>query len=235
MKPDVILTWPVHADYPLWRAQLHKMRSRLGEVLVVLSEHHVGEDLTEFLTEVLARDDVTILTAPARRNEDWRDTAVNAALDRSSAEWVWFTEQDFFIKDTTVFWNELERRAPLTPVLGVQDTEERVLHPCCLLTRRGLVEMTSRYFGSDPVDHFYTFTEELLMNTPAWGKISPLRWTHLAGLTQNHNLLDARRPDSEIYHPAELRAYLIACLESSEKLHPSWQAQAEEFVHTEYS
>lgn len=228
MRPDVLLTWPTNCDYPLWRRWLASERARFAQVLVAFSPHPGRYDYRDFVRGALADQFVTFLDTPWRGGEDWRDVAVNAMLDLSDTEWVWFTEQDLRIVDYR-FWRAVQVGADSgAALLGIQrDTR---WHPCCLFSRRDAVEQTSRYFGSEPVDHFYKFGREL----EQWGSFDLERWApegslrHMAGLSRNHQLLDEERYP-EVYKPDELAPYLRACL-SDGSCEPGWARQAESFL-----
>ena len=143
---DVIVAWPKPCDYPLWRQFIRDERERFGRVYVVFTEH-AGPDLSPFVRSVFP--DVTFIEA--RGEGDWRDVAVNAALDRSTAEWVWFTEQDLIAGP----WPDLTADA-----YGFPEGNGR-WHPASLFVRRSIIDRTRRYFGTPPVDHFWMFSQEL--------------------------------------------------------------------------
>ena len=207
MKPDIVVCWPRNCDYPLWRAFLDRERERFGEVIVVFTE--LGEaDYRPFLRSVLPAECHD--SPPVGR--DWRDTAVNYALDRSRAERVWFTEQDFTITDPALFWPQTDG-----PVVGIDAGDGRPFHPACLFVDRAVIERTSRYFGTPPVDHFYTFGREL----PEPHRYIEGGWTHRQGTSQNHTLIE-RGIDEGVYRRAEFRDYLRASLEADVPMEPRW-------------
>lgn len=204
-QPDAILTWPTHCDYPLWRCQLSSYRDRVGRVLVTFSEHNVRPDISEFVRKQLVPLDVTFI-GPVAGDGDWRDRAVNAALNLSDSDWVWFTEQDLLLYDVERFWQTVSLRAHAYSSIGSRRDDR--WDPACLFVRRDVVEQTSRYFGPEPIDHFYKFGNE----------VSDISWTslldighdgfkHLAGLSQNHTLLLQGEYERGIYHPNEFAAY----------------------------
>jgi hypothetical protein len=214
VKPDVIVCWPRNCDYPLWRAFLRAERSRFGEVYIVFTELGIA-DYRDF---VRSQVDATCLDSPERDGRDWRDVAVNAALDRSSAERVWFTEQDFLITDPERFWPQV--RGPLS---GIDVGDTRPLHPACLFASRDLIERTGRYFGTPPVDHFYTFGTELVALAKPHLILSG--WRHDQGTSQNHTLLE-RGEEAGINRRERYRRYLADCLRAGVPLQPDWAARA---------
>jgi hypothetical protein len=230
VKPDAILTWPVACDYPLWRRQLREQRDHLARVIVVFSEHHVG-DLSGFVREQMSDLDVEFYP-PEESRGDWRDRAVNAALDLSDAEWVLFTEQDFLVHRPLEFWHAI--RYSMRPhdrfeALGWREGDR--WHPSFLLVRRAVVDSTTRYFGSDPVDHFWTFGKELDALVDVC-EIIPTEgqqvFSHQAGLSDNHRLLESGGEPN--YHPEEFADYLRRCLNSGEALKSGWAEYARGYV-----
>ena len=218
MTPDVIVCWPWTCDYPLWRKFIAENRHRFAKVLVAFTTNTQGPtDYRSFVRDALGG---TVETFDAPTDGEWRDRAVNAALDRSTAEWVWFTEQDLFVKDER-FWDYLNPTWSEAIVGWVDETPR--LHPSCLLVSRWCIERTSRYFGPDPIDHFYTFSEELQGTRyaiPVDGT-----WEHLQGLSHNHYLMDTGQPVT--FKPDRFRRYLQDCLMSGVLLEPRWRERAE--------
>jgi hypothetical protein len=87
---DLIVAWPNNCDYPLFRKFIRDNRDRFNRVFIVITEANRKENYANFLTEVMHRDDVDFIFRPTQMNRDWRDDAVNEALDRSKSQWVWF-------------------------------------------------------------------------------------------------------------------------------------------------
>ena len=214
MKPDVIVCWPRSHDYPLWRRFIRDNRWRFGRVLVAFTEHP-GDDLSAFV-----RDNLDAEWVHASPVGDWRDAAVNAALDASDAEWVWFTEQDFIIKDPKAFWQSVA--VARTQAIGFVEPDSGRWHPACLFVRREAIDQTSRYFGPDPVDHFYRFGRELERIT----RLHPVQgYEHLQGVSQNHALLD-RGETAGLWRMDRFRQYLTDCLAADVPHHPGWAERA---------
>lgn len=208
---DLIVCWPRDCDYPLFRQFLRLEYRRFSRVLIVFTDHH-GPDMSGWVREVT---DATFIDSHVSGG-DWRDAAVNQALDRSDAERVWFTEQDFLIGEG--FWEQVDD----SPVIGWQEHDER-WHPSSLFVDRALIERTRRYFGPDPVDHFYAFGKEL-------EALSPIKrleggFEHLQGTSQNHSLID-RGVDDGVFKRDRFRRYLAASLEAEVPLHPGWSERA---------
>ena len=215
MVGDVIVCWPRNCDYPLWRRFLLDERRRFGRVLVVFTDH-AGSDISGWVRDHL--DAETFGSPPV--NGDWRDIAVNFALGHSTASRVWFTEQDFLIGEG--FWEQVDA----SPVIGWQEHDDR-WHPSSLFVDRDLIERTSRYFVTDPVDHFYRFGKELEQLAPI--KRLTTGFEHLQGTSQNHWLIDSGTEEG-VFKRDRFRRYLADCLEADIPLHPDWAAKARQEI-----
>jgi hypothetical protein len=210
---DVIVAWPRTCDYPLFRAFLAAEMDRFERVIVVLTAHD-GTDYGTWLRQTLHEMGVHVLDSPD--GPDWRDAAVRHALTHSDAEWVWFTEQDFLVRDG--FWDAMNDAMADRVVLGFLEGDR--WHPASLLVRRESIDATSRYFGPDPVDHVWTFGREL----EAIATVRELphgSYEHLRGTTQNHYLIDQHRNDG-VFRRDRFRDYLRDCLAAGVVLHPNW-------------
>lgn len=221
MKPDVIVTWPENCDFPIWRRWIAEERDRFAKVIVAFSPTPGLRDLRGHTRPLLEAAGVSCIDTRWADGWDWRDAAVNAALNVSDAKWVWFTEPDFEVINPE-FW-ELFNSYGVTSsgVVGVRFGEKR-WHPCCLLARRNLIEQTDRYFGSEPVDHFYAFGCQLndWFGVHSLDLLEGTHFTHMAGLSHNHTLVERGEPVT--YKPDEFAAYLQRCLERTDDLDPSW-------------
>src|SRR5690348_16350414 len=108
IKPDIILAWPRNCDYPLWRQFIRENRPLFNEIIIVFTDTFDQHDYSEFVRRAMFQDHVLFLDNPAiQSGEDWRNVAIHHALLHSyNAQWVWFTEQDFFCKKG--FWDMVE-------------------------------------------------------------------------------------------------------------------------------
>jgi hypothetical protein len=122
-------------------------------------------------------------------SEKWRETAVNFSLGHSTSDRVLFTEQDFFAKDDS-FYQKVMEAATKFDTIGIRQGTR--LHPCFLLTKRALIDQTSRDFAvhGEHKDHFSQFSQEIL----SLGSFADLKelslfsghdWFHLSSLTWN--------------------------------------------------
>ena len=220
MTPDVIVAWPKAHDYPLWRRFIRDERHRFARVLVAFTEYQ-GHDLRTFVA-----DDLRGIADcfDSENGRDWRDGAVNTALARSDASWVWFTEQDFFITDPDAFWAQVARAEKYGIPLGFHERGgSGRIHPACLFVPRKVIDRTSRYFGQEPVDHFYKFGREI----EPIAELPESCFEHLQGTTQNHYLIGTPTEDEAgIFRRDRFREYLRGCLAAGVQLDPVWEAQA---------
>lgn len=228
MSTDLIITWPQNCDYPLWRSWLRENYKRFQRVIVSFSPND-GPDYRAFLRETLEPYGVVCIDTEPTEEREWRDAAVNAALDLSTAEWVWFTEQDFEIVDPR-FWTTVEALSLGARAVGIR--EDRRWHPCCLFVRRSIIEETPRYFGPDPVDHFYSFGLALGGGVVDLEKYTPGTWEHPAGTSRNMELIHLRRY-REVRYPDLMATFLKRSLVSGCTPHPGWAADSLRFIDWE--
>ena len=237
MRPDVVVAWPRHVEFPLWRAWLASNRLYLGRVMVAFIEQHLPEDWREYARREFDRiGGVTTLDAPRLDGQDWRDTAVNECLDKCESDWIWFTEPDFLIWDDPAFRKVVSALALLHGAIGFRERGDDRWHPACMIVKRNVVDQTSRYFGADPVDHFWAFGKEVAEITP-FGDLTdflaqsllacPVDFTHIGGLSRNEQLVDNGSYE-EVRYPKEHARYLKMCLE--ERCHPVWRERSEDFI-----
>lgn len=224
MKPDIIISWPRHVDYPLWRQFIRDNRNRLSKVIIVFTNMNTDGDYRQFVQDAMARDDIIAVdNGPVLADQDWRSVAVNKALQYSDNEWVWFTEQDFSIKEG--FWEEIERNVNMHydafgACIGTR------LHPCCIFAKRKLIDSTSKNFGviPDKSDHFGIFQSEITNYT----HIDPKTYGHMNGLSQNMWML--QHGEEPNYEPGNFKDYLRECLECTVPIDPKFITMAEEYL-----
>jgi len=134
---------------------------------------------------------------------------VPEALEKSKSETVLFTEQDFFWKGE-YFLDQVFKSIKDVDIVGVKQGGR--LHPCFLLTRKELIEKTSKNFdpqGQDK-DHFWLFSNELLkqgtfLDIRDLGLFEGVDWYHFSSLTWNL----ARIKDGDIREFHELSEFLV--------------------------
>lgn len=227
MKIDLIVSWPYHLDYPLWRQWLHDYRDKFEKAIVVFTNMNFGTDLRPFLQQELNKDGVTSFASDdVTGKDDWRNIAVNNGLRVSDAEWVMFMEEDFFPHEG--FWDVVENLSKQGDVFGFfQDTR---LHPCCIFIKRALLNRTSRNFGvvQDKSDHFGLLQKELEEKQIPIGIIAPMYGQHLNGLSQNMYLLMLGEEPN--YDPPEFKEYCKMCLRTHMNIQPDIKELLESYI-----
>lgn len=220
MKPDVIVCWPDNCDYPLWRKFIKKNRFRFNKVYVIFTKTNRAPIYNSFVANDLIGVCDLYYSPAIYPNQDWRDIAVNFALDLSKAEWVWFTEQDFLILDNS-FWEDVENQVN-EGKSAISYYDAYRMHPCCIFARRSMVEKTTKNFGivKDKLDHFGVFQQEVdelyLHNRIEIGAVKYDSCKHLNGLSSNFSLIS--NGDKPNYRPDEFRKFIIECLNSGMEL-----------------
>lgn len=230
IKPDIIVCWPRNTDYPLWRQFIHDNRDRFNLVIVVFTETHQGEDYREFVRGAMASDWVLFADSPIVHGEDWRNVAVNYALIQSyNAEWIWFTEQDFFIDNPGDFFIVLNKAVESGPEWAAYFDGPR-MHPCCLFVKRELLNKTSKNFAANPphYDHFGKIQKDLEEITKERILLHN-GVTHMAGLSHNFRLVaDGGLPN---YKPEEFNVYICKCLAVSVPQSPIFNRVITEYLN----
>lgn len=184
---DIITIHPRGLDYPVWRRQLRDYREYYNNVIVAFEGAGTFED---FVRESV--DGVFVDTFIGEG--EWRDVAVNKALDKNNTEWVWFLEQDFFWKDKH-FVETLLESTKTSDAIGFWEANR--LHPSCLLVKKDFINATPRDFSPQPdvLDHFGKFSQSLSNIKACIKTLSELHlepkkdWYHMQGLTHNYNLV----------------------------------------------
>lgn len=229
MSIDVIVTWPRNTDYPLWRKFIKDNRFRFERVIVVFMETNQGEDYREFLRDVLSKDDVLCIDSPlVNGGEDWRNIAVNEGLRESlNSEWVWFTEQDFFVNEG--FWDVMSKIMDDKKVGSIGVKSGNRLHPCSLFIRRSVLGKTKKDFGARPpeFDHFGQVQKDLeYMKAEHDIVILPeAYYLHMNGLSHNMRLVSEGGVAN--HQREQFLSYLHKCMEAGVPLHSSFIRIAE--------
>lgn len=208
MKTDLLITWPRHIDYPLFRLTLAKYRWYFEKIYIALVQSNLPRDLSVFLIETLPW--AQFVKPPAVRS-DWRDNAIYDLLIHSQAEMILFLEQDFLIKDGVLLDFAVNCHQPF---LGFREGER--IHPGFVLIKREIIEKTSKDFSANPPahDHFGQFFQEVaklvkMKFIEEYGFDKKVHYYHLNGLTQNFQCYQERQP---FYRPEEFLTYNSCCL-----------------------
>ena len=229
IKPDIIVSWPKHTCYPLWQQFIRDNRDKFAKVIIVFTDMSIDTDYRTFVKRAMAPDNIlAVMARKAGKDEDWRDIAVNKGLAYSDAEWVWFTEQDFF---------------PLEGFDGAVDaavheganvisimTEGR-MHPACIFAKRTQINKTTRNFGliPDETDHFGIFQREIEVLPDTLGlEVDKQYYKHYAGLSQNMYLLQSGELPN--YFEEDFKDYLRKCLKVGVPLEPEFVKMVELYL-----
>lgn len=223
MKPDVIVSWPRNCDYPLWRQYIRENRTLFNEIIVAFTETHHGDDYRHFVKNETFKDHVQCFDAPLpKEGEDWRNVAIHSALIHSyNADFIWFTEQDFFPhKD---FWPWVHKQN--NSIFGVMQGTR--LHPCCILINRRELEKTSKDFSANAPewDHFGKLQIDFENMGMGWQVIPNRLYTHFNGLSHNFRLIAEGNPPN--YQADAFYKYLRQCLRATVPLSAQFEKTAQ--------
>lgn len=211
---DVIVCWPRNCDYPLWRWFIHEHRSYFKDIIIVFTETNQGHDYRQFVKQAMNEkfeDGITFLdNYPVKAGDDWRDVAVNRALEHSKGNWVWFTEQDLFVTHKA-FWPMMAKYMFNFDVVGYKEGSR--VHPANLWVKKEWINKSSKNFGieKDRSDHFYKFYNSIRLQG-AKIKMIPYpnsNFYHMSGLSQSMGQIE--RGEEVNYHPEDFLGYLEMC------------------------
>ena len=218
-KYDVLLTWPNSVDYPPFRKFLRDYSPLFAnKIFINFNDTLIEPNFTEFLTNWFSLHSPVEVEFVGCHGEqkDWRDLSINSMLEKSTGEFVWFTEQDFFIKDPLPFFESVSPMVGLSS--GVSFRQSTRLHPACLFVSRENIEKTSKNFSANPPesDHFGIFSKELEKIEPVTelkdiGLEAGIHWFHHNGLSHNYTL--AERDQVPNYDIPNFLAYNAASRE----------------------
>lgn len=194
IQPDIITTNTYGLDYPYWRWLIEENRPLFNQVYAVLCQDNKVLNFREFIK--LFAKHYRAIDIGELKSGDWRNQTTNAGLDKSTAEFVLFLEQDFIPIEDNFFEKVFEEMDDYDVAGFVDNGEEWIegkrLHPAFLIVRRELIDKTSRDFSAYPKkdrDHFGIFTDELLALQPRFLDIAKYQWKHVAGTTSNYMLV----------------------------------------------
>ncbi|HYD35546.1 MAG TPA: hypothetical protein VD999_05740 [Vitreimonas sp.] len=218
---DLIVTWPTHCDYPIFRKLIRENRKRFGEVIITFSDANNIFNRVDFVKQTMKKDDVTFLRANSRGG-DWRNEAIQESLKESQSKWVLFIEQDFIIHKPEQFFFNLNIEMPKYDVIGFKEGER--LHPGFLLIRRECLNQTCLDFGIVPnkLDHFGLITKDITRLGFKVGLLDDLglerkkHYYHMNGLS--HNLTLMQQGEKVTYQPDMFLSYLRSCAQAGIEL-----------------
>lgn len=226
----LLVTWPNHCDFPLFRHNLIRFRHLFVDIFICFSDGNIKENYQSFVTHKLP---FCTFVKPAGKKTDWRDDAVNTMLTLDTkADYYLFTEPDFLIKSIKDFEMILNQ-----PEEFIYYDEGGRIHPAFALVKKGLVERTSHDFAAHPPegDHFIHFFKEIISMNPgkeirSYGWKERENFYHMAGLTQNYYCFDHGQP---LYKQDEFVAYNYLSLLMSHQDMRWYKKQME--IEEEYS
>lgn len=220
MKPDLLITWIKHTDYPIFRLFLSRYREFFGRIIIYFSEHNRFPYFDHFIQKSLSKLDCIfldpVLTDWSR--EDWRNKSTNEMLKYSQSEWVCSIEQDFFCKD----WNSLlfktQEAMKENDLVGwLNPTNYPYVHPAYWFVKRSVLEETSKDFSPHPeingLDHFGMITKEIIDNGG--------RLTSLKDMGLETELINSDKTDC--FHLGSVNQNYLEGLKSEYVFHrPDW-------------
>lgn len=220
-KPDIIIAWPRNCDYPLWRQFVRDQRKRFNEIIVVFTDSFDKYDYSHFVRTSMFRDHVIFVdNPPIRPNEDWRNVAIhNALLHSYNAAWIWFTEQDFFVK-RGFFEKVYKHMDQGDEVIATYDGPR--MHPCNIFVKRSALNKTRLDFGivPDKSDHFSLIQKDLEETAKIY-KMPENLYFHMNGLSSNFSQVE--RGGTPNFQPAVFNKYIELCQLSSIEKDPRFE------------
>lgn len=219
-KPDLLICWIKHCDYPISRKFLRKYRDFFGKIVIYWSEHFRHMYYDKFIQEDLSGlENIVFLQNIDYKYgvEDWRNIATNYMLKQSSSEWLCSVEQDFFTEDWDKLLKAVNEASKTHEIIGFKGHDYQqsyqgylkgsYVHPAFFFIKRSLLEKTSKDFGAKPdegYDHFGKITRDLMeMKVPIWYTQDhgfPETTTfHQGGI--NFNYLEGLKPGFSFHRP----------------------------------
>lgn len=227
---DVVVTWPDNCDYPLWRRFIHINRKAFENVIIVIMKTNDGYNYNKFIKEQMGGDCIVVDSPDVKSGEDWRDVAVNFALSKSDADFVWFTEQDFITHEG--FWDDVKKQLNEGCKIIAYFDHYR-MHPCCIFADTEVIDKTRRDFSvvAGVSDHFAKFQEdidEMFYNDELIMGTVETHFEHLNGLSSNFYLISKGQLPN--YQPKRFREYIVDSLNSGMVMHPEYIRVCKEYL-----
>ncbi|MEK6880463.1 MAG: hypothetical protein AABY22_12680, partial [Nanoarchaeota archaeon] len=149
MTIDLLTQYCTHCDYPIWKKWLKKYRNKFNKVILYPNEYYRDLDFKAFakenIKETWVENHVIDWTTPGI---DWRQAEVEPMLELSDSEWIFFNEQDFFVKDWDKFFEAVfKAMAEGADAIGwMNPTHFPYLHPACFFVKREFLNKTKLDF-----------------------------------------------------------------------------------------
>lgn len=164
-KPDLMICWIKHADYPIFRETLRKHRDFFGKIVIYWSEHFRDIYFDEFIQKDLeSLGNIEFLPNIEYKygQEDWRNVATNYMLKYTDSDWICSVEQDWFSSDWDKLLEVTSKAMENNDFVGWQHPGGYI-HPGYWFIKRELLERTNKDFSArDGQDHFGWITQDAL-------------------------------------------------------------------------
>jgi hypothetical protein len=200
MKPDLLVDYSKHCDYPIFRRFLRRHRDFFGKIIIYFNEafRHMYYDVW---TEEAMKDlNIDFIHSVEYKYgiEDWRNVGTQEMLKRSESEWICSIEQDFFAKDWDKLFSAVSEASKTFDLVGYKGYQGQAgqehqtyltgnyCHPAFWFMKRSALEKTNKDFSADTkkgADHFGLITQDCeKLGIPIW-------------YTQEHGF-----PETEAFH-----------------------------------
>lgn len=220
IKPDLILVWPTGYDYPYYRKYLELNRHRFNDIIIAFNPNPGKYNYEWFIKNELEHIYVKCIHAPHQGQEDWRNIAVNRAYELSqNAEYILFTEQDFYITNEDEWEHIQALMREKTPYIGFKQGDR--LHPAFALFNRTYLQGLNLDFSANPPQYDHMGALQKQINTSEVALLSPGTYEHVTGMTDNM----ARYENKQQLHgnPDLFVKYMRLGLSTGIKLHANYR------------
>lgn len=228
-KPDLLICWIKHADYPIFRETLRKHRDFFGKIIIYWSEHFREDYFDKFIQKDLeSLGNIQFLPNIEYQYgvEDWRNVATNYMLKHTDSEWVCSVEQDWFSKDWEGLLKMVSEAMETNDLVGwgaKSGIKQFYIHPAFWFIKRVLLDKTRKDFSAkDGEDHFGLITRDV-EELPRPGKIFCIERDgglkcdvgvnsdcfHLGGVNQNY--INGLAEDYVFHRPEPFMIYNYWC------------------------
>lgn len=218
MNCDVLSQICVYCDFPIWRGVMQKHRDKFKKIILYPSKQHGTVDLEDFWLKEFPETWVVRDPDLSYIGKDWRQLESEPLVALSDAEWMYFTEADFFVKDWEKFFNDVEKEMETADMIGCWSPSQfPYVHPSALFMRRSFYEKSNKDFRAHSEvlgsDHFAMFTRDAERLGAKIVKLEDMgykEWEdyfHLGGLT--YTFQDWKGNGKDIFGMKSLEAYYV--------------------------
>ncbi len=214
-KYDLFLVWPTDIDHPLYRKFIRDWGELFANrIFIHINNVHASLDLSDFVEKWFIEHSpvkTVFFREELRGGWDWRNQFVNTMLAKSTAECLWFPEQDFFVREPEKFFGIVDKEMDIHKLISFRQTNR--WHPACIFARREDIDKTCLDFGAHPevgFDHFGFVTRDMDKLGPCVdlediGLKNKEDWFHHNGMWWNYVL--AARGEVPNFDPVNFSAY----------------------------